>query len=198
MALLGDIYEVKLFAEFISKQVLNVFHYQAAAAPGSSLALRNSFVTDVVNVIRTIQVENIHYDSVEVANLNDPSDFASEGLTATHGAIGAEGLPPYAAYTFKYARATRAVRNGFKRIGGIPETWQDNGIIDTTHVSDMNTVATALALTLTGSGADVYVPVIARILYPVPNPLHLPGTASAFNITGVSYEHIGTQNTRKY
>ena len=196
MPAVGDLYTLKFNQSLFGMPVLNVFGFESTITPGTAADLAAQWITDTMPFIQAIENENALQLGVEVINQNDPGDYALQAVTGQTGDRTGESLPAYATWTFKFARTTRAVRNGFKRFAGVSESDNDNGAAASAIISDLDACATALAAPVVGTAAT-YVPRILRATYPIPNPTHLPAIYTGFAVGGVVYEHIGTQNTRK-
>lgn len=128
---LNKIYQVRFLQTYQTggKASENVFFYDHTAGSGSSAALGAAFGSVVVPLINAIQTQVMKNVGINVINLGDLSDFAPLA-TAGLGAISGATLPPHAAVTYTTKVNTRAVRKGGKRIGGVPESAQTNGVID--------------------------------------------------------------------
>jgi|SRR6266853_771027 len=193
MALL-DIYTILDRQTYKAQQVLNLYCYVCttfvtATAAALELAWEGTVLTDCL----PIQSNGLQHVGVDVVNLNNPGDFFSEVFTTPPtGTVGGDQLAPFYAYTFQYVRPTRLVRNGYKRIGGVPESASTDG----EHLSGAiaaaaTALAAAMASPLTTPDGSAFHPAI----------LHRPGPGhpdpAASQVTVVGFTHFGTQNSRK-
>jgi|SRR5579872_364331 len=201
MGAVGDIYRVDMKTNLLGQECHNIFWYQATGGLPSSVDL-NAGLIDTGGVFFSIQdvvsaeVQFLEFDTQDV---NSSTDFDTESLVGNTGHRSGDCLPPFVAYTFKYVRASRAVRNGSKRIPGVAESDQVNGVPTSAELTLLTTLAGVLSAPISPMGGGIYVPVIVRVTYPVPNPSHLPPLSwTAFDINDVIYEHIGSQNSRKF
>jgi hypothetical protein len=200
MSAIGDKFIVKMFSSGSNANALNVFYYESTGtASPNSLDLFVAFGSDIAAHLVPFMSDIWGIDRFEVINFDDPADFYSANVTGYTGAIAGDCTGPFNAWTFTYNRATRASRNGSKRFPGVAEASQASGQATAGALTLLNTAATFLEATISATAGVLYVPRIGRPVYPVPNPLHLPPTGlTLFPISGVSYSHIGTQNSRKY
>lgn len=105
-------------------------------------------------------------------------------------------MPANVAYSFKLQRYDRVVRNGAKRISGVPEAATTAGrTLNPTYADGMNAVVAALAepIEVTGDVTSAQlVPTIVRV------PANSGVTPTVYTtITEASFRGFGTQNTRK-
>jgi hypothetical protein len=143
-------------------------------------------------VIKNFQSTSIQHFQYEVTNLDNPLEFGTFS-NATFGTVSSEALPPFVAWAFRLNRASRSVRNGQKRIGGVPESLQVNGEATSGALSLLNLGATALGNDITAiSPNGTWRPRIAHRLGTVPE------TYTPYPMVGASYRAISSQNTRKF
>jgi len=196
---IGDIYEIRdiqvLNGNF-ANPILNVYHYFTAVGDATQDAsdVEVDFAGVVSPTLYAIQSQFMQHVTHEVINLQNPTDFVSIGFVppAGQGTQAGEYLPPANCWSFIYQRSTTVVRNGWKRICGIVEGAQVNGFAAAGQLGVLNAAAAAMASTLT-VGAAVLQPIILRKI-----PSGGGGTTYfPFQISGVQYRAIGTQNTRK-
>lgn len=198
----GDHFQINLLQRWqdISGQLLeNVFCYEQTNGIGNAAELAANFILQVMDNINSVQHVDVQNQALSVINLDNLADYYTTVLPGV-GAIGeGESLPPYASWTFRYIRATRAVRDGRKAFAGVPELWQTGGV--TTGGATLTTLNN-LAASLQASVADIlssssWDPRIWR------RPgVYGSGTVAPpgafYPIAGVAYAAISTQNTRKY
>lgn len=192
----GDYYEI------IDKQVqggqtiLNVYVYRATGTDSNAIAVADTFNSDLLPSIAALQSGLLQHVETTVNNLMDLSDFANIA-TAVTGAQGGDALPPYDAVALFYQRTTRASRNGWKRIAGVPENHQNNGTLDSTILASWVTIANLL---LGPVVSTVHTVTLVPYIWRRPNPTHVPPIAQAFFPVGgiIPHNAVTTQNTRKY
>jgi len=129
----GDIFQLKdLQARNGSGEVImNSYFFRQTSATGTAQDLAEAFDGDWLTAIRGIQADAIQHRSIEVTNLFTVDDFGDVGFDdgARRGVYVGEMFPIFDSVTFRLVRTSRAVRNGYKRIAGIPETAAVSGII---------------------------------------------------------------------
>jgi len=176
--------------------VQNVFAYEQTFSTQGANALVVGFVDNVLPYIAAILSNATVFVDIVCINLDDLSDYVTQTLGGD-GDVGGDAMPPFVAFEFEYVRTTRAVNNGRKSFGLVPESSVANGVAVAGVVTALETLEGALLgpLTETISGA-IYKPMIWR------RPgTYSSGTVSApgafFDVADVNYRAISTQNTRK-
>lgn len=185
----GDIYRVKLRSSFFAQQILNVFYYQVSSGSNIAEDLALAF-SDVAGDISGCQASALSYNDITVENLDNLADFNLTPFTSA-GAISGEYLSPFVAWGFRYNRATRAVRNGSKRITGVPESLVQNGAATNAALDILEPIAVSMGNDLTGASGAVYRPVIFH------KDPEAPAGGVGFVVQDVVYVRLTTQNTRK-
>jgi len=139
---------------------------------------------------------NTFYDDCVVINLDDTTDYQTFAISGT-GAITGESMPTFCAWAFEYIRTDRTVNNGRKSFSLIGENSQEGGDPTSGTLTNLNTLADALADELQEvSGPSRWEPKIFR------RPgTYLSGTVAApgqfFDVDDVVFRRLSTQNTRK-
>lgn len=197
--IVGEIYQIRdyqTWSALTANPYLNVYHYQVATGDPSvgANAVVNAFIVNMLPALIGIQSDQMYHNLIEVINLDNPADFDSGVPTTLQGTGTRAGnsLPASDAWSFIYNRATRAVRNGWKRIGRVAESDQVNGFAEVAFVPALNVTAAAMGAPLS-VGIGTIVPRIVRVTGPTGGPF----TYTAFPISSVSFRHLGTQDTRK-
>lgn len=154
--------DVQLFPT--GEQMLNVYFFTSFDAAATAEDLTLAFNNDVLNLIKICQAAAVSHTTITARNLGDPADYYERALTGAVGGYAGESLSAFTAYPFTLRAATRAVRPGSKRIGGVPEAanLSTNGVItDATLLTALNNVRTAMATVVNAAGPD-YQPVIVK------------------------------------
>lgn len=190
MSATGNIYRLIMHTVLQGQECLNMFGYisQTGLPHASNLAI--AFDTLVTPDWRAIVCDALTFTEVEVFNIDDPSDFYSQGLSAG-GSVSGAYLPRFNAWAFELNRPTTLIRNGAKRLAGVPVASQLDGEAVAGVLTALNLVATDMATTLSGSGGETYAPAILHH-----QPLLVPPYA-AYHFISASYKRISTQNSRK-
>lgn len=197
----GDRYQINLIQRWgdATGQILeNVFAYEQTNGTGGAFELIDAFSENIVTAINVIQHNIVVNSLCTVVNLDDPADFEQEVLDGSGAVSDGDVLPPYASWTYRYLRSTRAVRDGRKAFAGIAEGWQVAGNANAGVLSTLNSLSLILENTLTEAvSGSTWEPRIWR----------RPGTYSSgvvsapglfYAIDGVQYSAISTQSSRKY
>jgi len=193
----GNRYQLTLNGTLLGEPCANVFYYKASG--GAAIASDLTAAWDTAVRTDWTAVTSVEYTFVNLVaiNMDNLADFAFDPYPGSiTGGVSGECLPRANAWTFQYVRATRASRHGWKRVGGVPESQQNNGVATAGAVTLLNTLATTLFTNLTAVGTT-FTPVIFRY-YSVPfDPLN-PVVLDDFPVASVDYRYIGTQNSRKH
>jgi hypothetical protein len=193
----GDKYVVTLQSTFSPDPLntfVNVFAYEGAGTGSTASDLYIAFLASIVAGIASIVADAVDFGLTTVVNLDDPADFyiATAGIS---GVRTGQTLPQFNAWEYEYLRATRSVHNGRKSFSVITEGDQANGIADPTfETTDLEPFAVALSSDLLGFASASYIPRIWRRA-----GTYVSGTFpdTFYPISGVVYNRISTQNTRK-
>lgn len=195
----GDLYQIKDFQIMngdATNPFLNVYYYRCQVPDPAMDAgdVEAEFQATVGLALLEVQSAFLQHVNHEVTNLMSLVDFISVGFVPPSG-TGVNGggfLPNALAWSFIYRRASLASRNGWKRIGGLPSDQVVNAAPVAGMLIKLQALADAMEATMTVGDAELR-PVIVR-----KTPIVGGGTTyTHFAITGVSYDKIGTQNTRK-
>lgn len=172
------------------KVFINSYFYEQTAGAGGAIQLASIFDTNVINAqIRLLQINQLVHYRIEVLNLTNPLEFTTLAINRV-GSIAGEPCPSFVAYQFRLYRGSTAVRNGWKRIPGVPEGYANGNSISGAGVAQAASVASILAGNLTDGGGNTWVPKIAR------RPVGA-GSWSFFPVASVGVGPLTTQNSRK-
>jgi hypothetical protein len=196
---IGDIYrlqDLQIYGGLITLR--NVYWYvqtgDGSAASPIADALIFGFVNDMFPVITPVQWGGIYHSEVSCENLASTEDFATELFLPGDfvGSASGEGLPPFNAWAFRYQRASTLVRNGAKRIAGVTETDLDNGVANSSALTRLAALANHMESDLELDSGELFKPVIVHQVK-VDDVI----TYTPYDVSGVSYIRVSTQNTRK-
>lgn len=158
---LNTIYQLVHRQTAFTEAIENVYFYNHSAGTGDATDLGNDWIDQILPLVLDIQNENMHTVGVDITNLGDLGDFDSLVATGVGISTGAM-LPSFNGISFTMKPDTRAVRKGGKRIAGMSEASQTNGIIDDTALeARIETYRLALGANLVGV-ADTWTPVIVK------------------------------------
>lgn len=194
----GDIIRITDRQTCLGQQVLNVYFYRVndiTIITGDYLGMfAASFVDIVLDEVRNLQHEDLTHDELFLENLSNGVDIQTytEGFPLTGNQTGGDIMPPYVSWGFQLLREERNTRNGYKRIGGVPEFMVTAGVFDADPAL-LEAVENALGADFTSGIVTYAAPIILK--HPVTVPLVSPVFS---NISAGLYKAVGTQNTRKF
>jgi hypothetical protein len=197
MGTVGDVYQVKLFQDYLGVDVLNVFYYiLETQGTGSNLAtqLATQFDTDVITEMAEIQVDDLSYTQLEVVNLGDLTEFSAtpgSGLATPDGNRVGDPLPAFFVASFRFQRAAVGQRYGYKRLSGIQEQDVVGNSLDSGRQAAFNALAADFALTLDDGLGNTWAPYVAK------RPIVLGVNPAGYVSKGCVFDGWATQNTRK-
>lgn len=155
----GDIFQLKVsqIAPSMGDEGLNVFFYRLISGEFVLDDFIGAFVLNVVLPMRTVQHSSIEYRYIELANIFNLDEFAVRSWDAGElvGLAGGAAPAPANAFNFTLRRTSRAVRNGAKRLLGVPSGEYVGGVLTSGgFIASMNNVANAFGETLTEPISD--------------------------------------------
>ncbi|MDE8535455.1 hypothetical protein PZC41_14195 [Staphylococcus aureus] len=211
----GDLYELIFEQRFLGQQVLNVFHYEQAATIqplGGSVedVLLAEFEEQKIPAFTAVHSTDVSYVSLRCRSLFDASKSAVKLLTGGGGLSSQidQVLPAFATMSFTLNPAEPIVRKGAKRVAGVLESVQADGILtDASYLVVLNALAEAFETPITGGliiQDPVWYPVLVkRIKEGVPGEevYRLPANSQEAQFTRIKEAVlqllISTQNSRK-
>lgn len=198
----NQVYSLKVTGVMLNQQVINQYHYlctNGGTEPGVTIAqqLVDGWFENVWPILRLIQSATYSLTTIQSFCYAEPLDwFERVGIVAT-GSVGGEVLPPFVAWSFRYIRAAVGQRYGYKRIAGVAEVMQANGVISSTAVTAVNNAATALGMGVEGALGSVptdadFIPFVAS------RPLLIGFDPNGYSALGCQYREITSQSSRKF
>jgi hypothetical protein len=159
---LNTIYQLIHNQSFGDEKLLNVYMFNHAVGSGNAGDLASDFLGSIYPAVLDLQCVQIKSDNIEVINLGDLGDFTTLATTGDHGTREGEMLPVFNGIGYTFKLNTRAVRNGSKRIAGIPEVEQVDGTITNAgYITAIETLRNAFLNPITGAG-DTWQPVVVK------------------------------------
>lgn len=131
----GDFYLLYDLQTIQGQDITNVYTFQQVltySPVGINHAddLANQFIADWIPIIAALQSEQVNHTLVSCGAVGSFTDFSAV-VSDVAGAVSGGCLPSFAAWGFKLQRTTRETRHGSKRLAGVAEAWQQNGVADT-------------------------------------------------------------------
>lgn len=212
MPAIGDVIELVHEQLYMGQTVNNVYYFQDSVGGTPLTTLSAWFETNVVPKVKALQAAELSHVNLRLRNLFDVGETYEEVLTGTGaGAADAAELPAFMAYSIRLDHPTGDIRPGFKRIAGGRETHMDDGLLNATVITLMDTLAGELINPPT-TALTSYVHVIVKRICETSNPTpgaipsclkyRLPETVAeaelAYPDTFESQTRPTTQNSRKW
>lgn len=201
----GDKFVVTLTAYYNddlaqANPIINVFAYEGVNGAPNAASLDTGFSGSIIPALGVIQTTNLTYNLLEVINLDNPSDFSLSALSDV-GTRAGQYLNPFVGWEFQFIRAVRGIHHGRKTIAGIAETDINNGAADSGINAALLAAAAAMESTIL-QGGNEYTPKIWRRAgnyapYSGTPPVGTPYPDTFYPISGVVYNRVSTQNSRK-
>jgi len=178
--------------DVLGQEALQVWYYAAVSYDDGISAWLASFKLAVVDHLLDAMSNQAHIVTIEGQMVKGSNDFDTFNASVG-GNISGDCLPPFASWDFTLLRGGGGERNGYKRIQGVPESKQVDGIATASAYADLTSLAGFMAASITVSLDEMF-PCIrrTRINHAAQNP------PKYFNVSDVQYSKIGTQNTRKF
>lgn len=202
MASVGDRYVMTLRSKNTATDpaganpFFNVFAYEATSGSPSAVDMWTGWDAVHSTALCGVLAAATEFDQVYVINLDDPVDYAIIPI-ALVGSVTGEFLSDFVGWEFGYIRAVRGIHNGRKTFSIVAESSVINGNPTIGAVGDLNGLATSLGLNYNSPNAN-YTPRIWRRAgtYKVGGvPTPFPDTF--YPISGVVFNKLSTQNSRK-
>ena len=190
---------INVFARFeYAGTHINRFSYVADSditTSGQLSDFLSVFKTNVIAVIRSLQVDALVWLAYNVSTLQAGGPYVEDFDPALGGVVGVQGMPAYVVYTFRLLRSTSGVRGGFKRFSGVPETYTAFGeyTAGSPPPANVNAVRNALTAPIAAGGVT-YTPAVFISTFngqPLPVPHYYVPPGAEFRL------RPGTQLTRK-
>lgn len=168
----NDVYEVVDVQSLHGQEILNVYFYQQRAAfvPSAgniATALAEGFSEQVVPFVAACQSGDLLHIETRVRNLFNPVDAGSfiTGVAGTGSSGAAQTMPSFTAWGFTLKHDNPSVRPGSKRVAGVDESNQDDGIPSLIIMPALDALAEALAAPIEGGiflTDDIMFPVVVK------------------------------------
>lgn len=193
---IGDYYRLIDYQTMQGQQIVNVYDFQQTAiyTPVSfteAQDLVDNFVLENMPFLIAAQSEQVVHTLVVAGAYGSFTDFGSSTVVDGTGLVTGGALPSFNAWGYKLQRTTRETRHGSKRIAGVAEAWQQNGVIDTPAVTAVTNLGEQFGVPIPVDETAIFTPVILS-LDPV---THLPVVSNKI-INGI-YRGITTQKSRQ-
>lgn len=213
----GDVIQIKSVAitPNIGDEMINIYFYRLDSGTPLMDDIIGAFILKPLLAIRGMQTDGVQYRSIEAINLFNLDEFAVRSYSGADlaGLLVEATAPPSTAVGFTLRRSSRTVRNGAKRIGGVPNANVVQGALTgTSFLAQVAAVAGDMGEPMEEGVSDaVLTPVIVKRIK-TPNPDYpddskypfkylLPteqGQTPIVPVAGVGFSSFATtQTTRK-
>lgn len=162
MVALNTIYQLRHFQQLDGQDIENIYFYRHAAGTGVATDLALDFEANVLPLVRALQVSQVTDVGIQAYNLGDLGDFVNLPVVGggTYGSVPYK--PSFVAVGFSMKVNTRAVRQGSKRISGVPtEVANGDTITSSGYIAAMEALRLQLGTNLTGGG-DTFTPIVVK------------------------------------
>jgi len=202
-----DVIEIKDIQTLAGQELMNVYFYEVLQ-PGLTLEdYSDAFLADVMPAIRDAQTNDLVHTQLDVRSIYSPSATYTvfHTLPGTRFGTDHETLPRHDAFSFTLSGEDNSTRPGGKRLAGVAEDDQADGVISGTLATILGAIADAFVASLTAGGlADAMRPTIVKRVIEVVEGVtryKLPETLVATVLNTIIDAGIGilvsTQNSRK-
>ena len=166
---LTDTYVLRDVQEIGGEKILNVYTYQDLLLTSNAEILVTEWIAQFIPVVKALQGTGLNHVLVDAVRLGDPSNFYEQVIN-TPGISSGDMLPSHDAVSFTYRLNTRSLRPGSKRIAGITEAEQSNGVLGGSGVPEaLENLRLALKAVIMGGIVETFKPVVVkRVKYAVP------------------------------
>ena len=176
----------------LDQECMNVFYYASPTFTDTVQDMLEALDLVIFDHLPHVMGSSSVYLALEGEMVKGANDIGN--LVVNHpGIASGEMLPPFVSWDFTYLRAGAGERNGYKRFFGLTEALQQNGGATSAALAELVLVADDLETVISGP-TDVWVPVIRRTR--VDRVVQIP--PKYYDIGGVQYSRIGSQNSRKF
>lgn len=201
----GDVYRVTWFQQYLAQNVLNVQFYviDEAEADTSEAKMANTAFSLWQTQILPLQSSGLTLRSVKVENVSDGLGIGFHTPTPVAGTITGDGMPSFVTWSFQQVRATRLTRHGHKYVSGIPEASVVNGQT-TLSGAQLDAFESVFVENLRVDGSvvppeafEARPVIVGRIPATPPLKGYVLDLTKLNDITGLIFRGVSTENLRK-
>lgn len=174
-----DIYQVTDRQRLAGQEIFNVYFFRVSSGAVSPVAddMIDAFVGQVLPEIVTLQVGALVHEQVDARNLFNPSDKATRSISVPGGNPGETWSTNFDAVGIQLNQTNGAVKNGAKRIAGMPDSVANNGVIvDPIWLTALVALCVQLSGTLNWGIIATFIPVVVKRLLVSPGNYELPSS----------------------
>jgi hypothetical protein len=178
----NDVWQITDKQRLFGQRVDNTYFYrnnQIGEGGLNSEDLANTWVSDVLPTILAIQPTELVHEQLVVQNLFNVADYFALALSEVgETGSGDATMPSFNAYGFSLVQDNGAIKNGSKRIAGVQEAAQEEGVItNATYMGFLDDIADILIATLIEGILPTWVPTIVKRILVTPGIYRLPANS---------------------
>lgn len=199
----NDIFQIIDRSTLSGQQVLNVYFYwdNFVGSTRDSSDLLDAFEGQMLPAVTAFQTPALLHTQLECNNLFVPADREVRTISVPGEIGGGDDLPNFNALGVALTQDNGAVKNGAKRIGGIADSAQANGVWSGSgYLTLFNALADQLAAPLLDGIIEAWLPVIVKRLLVSPGVYELPtsiGDAVFGVVTEAAWNPLVTSQTSR-
>jgi hypothetical protein len=187
-----DVFQIIDRQELYGQTMLNVYFYQdnVLGSTRDAEIMLNSFEGQLLPTVLAFQSPAVLHTTLECQNLFVPADREVRTISEPGLIGGGDDQPSFNALGVAMTQDNGAVKNGAKRVGGIADSAQANGVFSAGgYVTLFNAYCDELAEVLLDGIIPVFLPVIVKRLLLPGGGYELPDTL-AEAVIGVVTEAV--------
>lgn len=160
----GRLYEFVLRANYLSQEVLNVFHYRQLDEDDENTLeeMADEFADEVAVPMATVQVNALQYNDLRVREFGGVLEHTKD-MDFLVGDRAEAPLASFYALNFKIQRVQIDCRNGSKRLAGIPEEGVSGNVLNAPYSIDVEAMEQVFGLALFEGQTNNMKPTIYRV-----------------------------------
>lgn len=191
---LGTLYKLIDRQMLLGQQCLNVYYYESQGDGDIVGDLRAAFIEDVLPQLRALQTQQVTHVRIDTLNVTTGLDYEEyTHPSPLNGNQSGETSPSFVAWGFRYNRASRDSRHGYKRIPGVGEGAIADGVPVAGIATPIANLAASLQIAIGDStGGPTYLPRIVRRTGVAPLE-----TYTAFPVQSVGFVRVTSQVSRR-
>jgi hypothetical protein len=199
----GDIYELTDEYTLEGQTCYNVYFFRQnnLAVPTDASVLLDSFEGTILPAVVALQSDDALHTALRARNLFNEGDNAERAISVEGEGGTADDFPTFVSLGISLGQDNGAVKNGAKRIAGVPEGAAVDGVInDALYIAAVLALQTALETFLPVGLAPVWAPVIVKRIAEIGGGYRLPtnaGEAVYGTVTDAEYNPVLTSQVSR-
>lgn len=188
----GRLFEIVLNGLYLGQAIVNVFYYRQldSGAESTLEEIAIEFEDVILLAIKTIQVVSMAYTLMQVREVGGQTEHVRD-MTPEVGQHTGAPLASFYALNFKLNRTFTDIRNGSKRIAGIPEEGVDGNSLTGAYAQDVEDMQHIFTTHLFAGTDEALKPTIYR------RETFLAGDWFGAGVASSIFTAVSTQRSRK-